>query len=120
MAAPKNGRFDNSADGLEDRRRAKRERIDASLSLFSVDPSRAALVTDISTSGCRLRGELLPAIGRDVWLKAGDLHLFGRVVWSSDVERGIEFERPIGKAQLQKLRDFRKHQLGQDVARETP
>lgn len=96
--------FGRRKDGPAGRRRALRERMDLPVSLFSVDQSRVALLTDVSQSGCRLHGAGLPGVGQDVLLKAADVELFGRIVWKGDGERGVKFDEPITETDLANLR----------------
>lgn len=105
--------FGKRSDGPSGRRRAEREQIDVSVSLFSIDQSRVAHLEDISATGCRLRGHSLPAVGREVLLKVGNVELFGRIVWKGDAQRGIEFDQPLGEGELEKLKVTLASQLDQ-------
>ena len=96
--------FGRRTDGPTGRRRAVRERLSLAVSLYSVDQSRVALLADISKSGCRLQGMGLPGVGQDVLLKAGDVELFGQIVWRDGPERGVMFDEPISEADLEDLR----------------
>jgi hypothetical protein len=80
------------------------------VSLFSIDQSRVALMADISHSGCRLQGVLLPNVGHEVLLKTADFELFGRIVWKAGDERGVKFDELISEAVLANLRELRDQQ----------
>ena len=93
-------RFGRRIDGPEGRRGAKREKLDLSVSLYSVDQSRVVQIADISLSGCRLLGIGLPGVGHDVLLDIDATELFGRIVWKEGDQRGLEFEEPISEEAL--------------------
>ena len=114
---PDEAGFGRRMDGPTGRRRASRERMQLPVSLFSVDQSRVALLTDLSHSGCRLQGMALPEVGQDVLLKTADVELFGRIVWKGDGQRGVEFDQLIGDTALDQLRDALARELGQESVR---
>jgi hypothetical protein len=91
--------------------------VNLSVSLYSIDQSRVALLADVSETGCRLQGVGLPAVGNDVLLNVGDTELFGRIVWKSDGERGVRFDQPISETELEELREVLAKLLGQDSLR---
>lgn len=111
---PERARFGRRMDGPTGRRHAVRERMDLAVSLYAVDQSRVALLADISQDGCRLHGMCLPGVGQDVLLKAGDVELFGHVVWKGEDERGVKFDQAITEAELDNLRQLLARQLGQE------
>ena len=108
--------FGRRTDGPTGRRRAVRERLSLSVSLYSVEQSRGALLADMSQSGCRLQGMALPEVGQDVLLKAAEVELFGQIVWKDGAERGVKFEEPITEADLEELRQILCRQQGRETS----
>jgi hypothetical protein len=86
-----------------ERRKGKREPLSVAVSLYSVAQSRVVLMLDVSPTGVRFAGQDLPAIGKDVLLKIDDVELFGSIVRSGNGEAAIQFDRPIGPQELEKL-----------------
>ncbi len=109
--------FGRRTDGPTGRRRALRERMNLPVSLYSVEQTRVSLLADVSQKGCRLHGMALPEVGQDVLLKAGDVELFGRIVWKGDGERGVKFDEPISKTELVRLREVLSRHLGLEAPR---
>ena len=97
--------FGRRTDGPTGRRRAPRARMNLAVSLLSVDQTRVALLADLSQTGCRLHGMGLPVVGQDVLLNAGDLELFGRIVWKGGDERGVTFDEPISETDFADLKE---------------
>jgi hypothetical protein len=89
--------------------------VQVAVSLYSIEQSRVVLVTDISTTGCRIRGVALPEVGCEVLLKSTDADFFGTVKWADDAERGIAFDQPIDPEMLQKLKQEESWQLHQSL-----
>jgi hypothetical protein len=87
------------------------------VSLYSLDQSRVALLADISQEGCCLHGTGLPDVGQDVLLKAGDVGLFGQIVWKGDGKSGVEFDQTISQGDLKDLRRLLAAQVGQESLR---
>lgn len=106
--------FGRRVDGPTGRRHAVRERLNLAVSLYSVEQTRVAVLADISEEGCKLQGLALPGVGRDVLLKAGDVELFGQIVWKSNGERGVKFDHALTDASLAELRSLLALQLGQN------
>ena len=106
--------FGRRVDGPAGRRRAERERLNLSVSFYSIEQSRVALLADISKTGCRLQGMGLPGVDQDVLLNVAGIELFGRIVWKGDTDRGVKFDQPISEAELVRLREVRARQLGQE------
>ena len=96
-----------------ERRRAKRDRLGISISLYSTTQSRVVSMVDVSQSGARIAGHNLPGAGRDVLLKIADVELFGSIVRASESEAAVKFERPIGPRELESLRAVLEEQTGQ-------
>jgi hypothetical protein len=54
--------------------------------------SHSAVVVNVSTSGARLSGSDLPAMGDGLVINIDGVQAFGTVVWSDQGEAGIEFD----------------------------
>lgn len=62
----------------------------------------AALV-DISRTGARVQGELLPPVGEQLTFKVDGLRTPGEVIWRSSDTCAIEFDLPIAVAEVRQL-----------------
>jgi hypothetical protein len=65
-------------------------------SITTLMRSHSAVVVNVSTSGARLRGSDLPAMGEELVVNIDGVQAFGSVVWSDQGEAGIEFDTPLG------------------------
>lgn len=54
--------------------------------------SRSAVLVDVSSSGARVRGADLPAMGDELVVNIDRVQAFASVVWSDSGECGIVFE----------------------------
>lgn len=63
----------------------------------------AALV-DISRTGARLRGDVLPLAGQRVTFRAQNVHVAADVVWHELGACAVEFDMPIAACEVQRLR----------------
>lgn len=62
-------------------------------------PSTPAVVTDLSTGGCGIETQAFLNEGDRVWIKLPALESWpGRVVWTSVGRAGLEFDRPLHPA----------------------
>ena len=77
------------------RREAQRERAPVHVSFSTLTRTKAAVLTDFSPTGARLRGKDLPAKGEELVLTVDRLRTFAVVAWSTDDECGLEFDRPL-------------------------
>ena len=57
--------------------------------------SRSTVLADVSSTGARVRGPDLPAMGEDLIVNIERVQAFGTVVWSDSGECGIAFEPPL-------------------------
>jgi hypothetical protein len=64
----------------------------------------AVRVLDISRTGARVEGDQLPAVGKNVILRCGDIDTFGTIAWSATGRSGIQFDEPIALRELVALR----------------
>jgi hypothetical protein len=96
-----------------ERRRAKRDKLGISISLYSTTQSRVVSMVDVSQSGARVEGQNLPRVGKDVLLKIADVELFGSIVRASERDAAVKFDRPIRLAELESLRAVLEEQTGE-------
>jgi hypothetical protein len=66
---------------------------------------RADLV-DVSRTGARLQGEMLPEVGVELTFRADDVEAYGEVVWRERNWCAVEFGTPIGGPEVQRLRSL--------------
>jgi len=87
------------------RRLAARAKAPVSAVYTTVTRSHSAILVDISTTGARLRGAVLPQENKELLLTAEGLQVFGTVMWSHDGECGVRFDLPIPADEVQSLRE---------------
>jgi hypothetical protein len=63
-----------------------------------------ATLIDISRTGARLGGTLLPGAGEELTFRADDVSAAGQVVWSELGVCAIAFDTPIAAAEVLQLR----------------
>lgn len=100
-----------------ERRRAKRDQLGISMSLYSITQSRVVSLVDVSQSGARIAGQNLPGAGKDVLLKIADVELFGSIVRVTAGEAAMKFDRPIGPTELESLRAVLEEQRREAILR---
>jgi hypothetical protein len=100
-----------------ERRRAKRDKLGISISLYSTTQSRVVAMVDVSHSGARVAGRDLPRAGKDVLLKIADVELFGSIVRATEKEAAMRFDRPIGPKELESLRAILEEQTREATLR---
>lgn len=82
------------------RREGKREPSPLPVLLTGLSRSHEAELVDISATGARVRGALLPNIGEELNLAAGRLKTFCTVRWRRDDECGVQFYEPLLQAEV--------------------
>ena len=87
------------------RRSAARQRAPLPAVISTVDGSRVATLVDISCTGARLRGSVLPRPGEDLVIRIEKVQAFATVVWWNDGECGVTFDMPICAEEIDILRD---------------
>jgi len=93
-----------ATDGGRDmRRRWARAPMILAARLITVTHEYRVRIRDLSAGGARVQGEELPEVGIDVLLKRGEFETFGTVAWIHDGQAGIEFEDPLGDAEVAEL-----------------
>lgn len=60
---------------------------------------------EVSQNGARIRGVVIPEVGKEVVLRCGGFDTFGTVTWADYRECGIQFDEPISLRDLVTLRD---------------
>ena len=63
-----------------------------------------ATLLNLSAAGAQLKGEALPALGKDVLVRCGPMEVFGTVVWEEKHRCGIQFDEPITPKEVAELR----------------
>lgn len=92
-------RYRSSA--FSNRRRHRRVGAAQHLILISVANRIDGVMQDLSQSGARVSlREEPPRRGRDVLLRWGSQEIFGQVVWTSGMEAGVAFHKPISPEEL--------------------
>lgn len=93
-----------------DRRRANRAALNLAATIREGSRSKVqARVIDISTHGCRVECSSTVAVDSWLWLNITGLETqYCRVVWHCQEFIGLEFEKPIAEAVLDRLLDQQK------------
>lgn len=86
------------------RRRAPREALPLLATLTTVSRTYSGTLVNVSATGARLRGDNLPEADQDLVLSVEGVRNFGTVRWNRNGEVGLEFDPPIGAAEVMKLR----------------
>ena len=86
------------------RRASLREHAPILVVYFTMSRSDTADLVNISATGARLRGDMLPDKGEELVMTMEGVRTYGSVVWSDDDECGVAFDRPLVPGSLQKLR----------------
>lgn len=61
-------------------------------------------IEDVSRTGVRLRGSVLPLVGQRVLFRAANLQMSGDVVWRDVSRCAVEFDSPIAVDEVQRIR----------------
>lgn len=72
--------------------------------LYTPVANHSAILTDLSRTGARLRGETLPGLGKQLIFQAAKVRVAGEVAWVSGDERGVEFDTPIAADEVNHIR----------------
>lgn len=89
--------FGKRVDGFSGHRREPRQQVSLLGSAIAVQGSKSVLVEDLCANGAKLLGHVLPAVGKDLVIRAGQLDVFGRVVWSNGGHCGVIFDAPLAR-----------------------
>ena len=82
------------------RREGKREPSPLAVLLTGLSTSHEVELVDISATGARVRGALLPDVGEGLNLAAGRLKAFCTVRWRRGDECGVQFYEPLLQAEV--------------------
>ena len=90
---------------LRGRRDQPRAHLLLAASVEALSGRNSVNLLDVSRTGARLEGVELPAVGKDIVLRCGEIDTFGTVVWSSGGQCGLQFDEPISGSELIELRN---------------
>ncbi len=86
------------------RRRDARLRLDIPAQLITLDGQLTASLADLSQSGAHIRASSRTIHRGDAVLYWMGFEAFGRIVWSTDTEAGLEFDELLAPAVLLQTR----------------
>ena len=86
------------------RRQAPRENLNISAPARTIHHHRVLVLVDLSSTGARMRGPMLPRPGEVISIKVDYVRAFGTVAWSEGDECGVEFDSPIQTFAIARLR----------------
>ncbi len=86
------------------RRIARREDVTTAALVSTPQNNRTAVLTDLSSTGARLKGSHLPSLGQAVTLKIDLLRAFGLVVWSEGAQCGVAFDSALPLFEVERLK----------------
>ena len=87
------------------RRLAARETATLITIYTTVTHSHAAFLVDVSQTGARLRGDILPEKSDEIMLSIDAVRAFGTVIWSRRGECGVAFDSPLEAEDVELLRE---------------
>lgn len=96
------GEFGKSVGG--GRRSAARTSAPLIAVLTTLVGSRSTVLVDLSSTGARVRGPDLPAMGEELIIHIERVQAFGTVIWSDSGECGIVFDPPLESDDEEHLR----------------
>ena len=67
-----------------------------------------AVLVDLSRTGARLKGQSFPKEGEELTFQAEKVLAAGAVVWLDGDQCGVEFDRPIAAAEVNRVRALAK------------
>ena len=94
------------------RRGAPREAAPLLAVYTTVTKSHEAVLVDVSSSGARLRGPVLPEVGDELFVTVEHIKAFGMVVRVEEPEFAIEFDETLLSEDLDTLRNKVKQGAG--------
>ena len=95
--------FGKRVDGVHGRRRGSRKSVLVPVAMMALSRSGPATVVNVSCTGARLHGNVLPNPGKDAVIKVGRVEAFGTIVWSDDDLCGMHFDCPLSQQELHVL-----------------
>lgn len=82
------------------RRQSQRRRVMLLAKLVTSSTTYDVRIRDVSATGARIEGAVLPPQGGDVILKRGAFSAFGRLIWLNGSDGGVAFDEPLDEADL--------------------
>ena len=86
------------------RRVAPRTAAPVAAVLTTLSETLTAIVIDISRTGVRLRGDVMPSEGQELMMAVEDVRAFGCVAWRHDGECGLALEEPLPLDDVENIR----------------
>lgn len=86
------------------RRSAPREQAPPIAVFTTVARSCRGTAVDVSATGARLRADNVPQAGEVLEVSIDNVRAFGTVMWSRGNECGIEFDKPLTRMEVHRLR----------------
>jgi hypothetical protein len=96
--------FGKRIDGPSGQRRATRDAFPLLASAITTTDAMSVVLMDVSHSGAKLQGRLLPAIGKEIVVHLGPFQAFAKVIWSDRSQCGVSFDVPLGDTEVSTLR----------------
>ena len=96
--------FGKRVDVPGGRRKAPRQPVSLAASASTVGGCQSVIVENVCASGARLRGKVVPAVGKELMIKVGSMNVLGQVAWSDNEECGIAFDPPLDQQDVTTLK----------------
>ena len=98
--------FGKRVDGPGGRRRAARNPTSLKAQLTTPTEAIDVWLIDMSSTGAKLHGPKIPAVGQLVLVRVGSLEAFGTVVWNEHEICGVDFKLPTNDDERQTLTEI--------------
>lgn len=95
---------------LRGRRAEPRAYVVLPASAEAISGHRRVKLLDVSRTGARIEGRDLPATGKDIVLRCGQVDTFGTIAWSAGQRCGMQFDEPLAVNELLSLREMAAHE----------
>ena len=96
--------FGKRVDVPGGRRGAPRQPVSLAASASTISGCQSVIVENVCASGARLRGRGVPAVGKELMVKVGSMHVLGHVAWSDNEECGMAFDPPLDQNDVRTLK----------------
>jgi hypothetical protein len=80
-----------------------RRRASLMATLTTLSRIASVTLTDVSTTGARLKLSTLPQVGEEACLSVGQFQFFGAIRWAEGAHCGIAFSEPLTRFQMTSL-----------------
>ena len=94
------GRIGERAGGMLNRRRSRRAPVALPASVVTMSAYQYLEVIDLSATGAKLRGSVIPMVGKTALFRLDEFQVLCKVVWANDETCGVRFDEPISPAVL--------------------